>query len=308
MTVRLLCDLGATYIRFAISESGTRRGKTTSYRCDGYRSFFDAVTTYLNSFDGDMWPTEASFAVAAPITGDLIELTNRPWQFSIRELKKTCKIPRLSVINDFSAIALALPWLDKTDRRKIGTGRPEPKKPLGVIGAGSGLGSSGLIAGPKGWIPLAGEGGYTDFAPKTEEELSVFFSLGGPSQHVAVEHVLSGPGLVAIHKSLWGQSVPCPKNITERAIEGDYSAIRTLDMFSQILGSAAGNLALSIGARGGVFIAGGIVPKLGSHFNEKAFRKRFESKGSLSPYLKQIPTYLITTENPALIGLEHYSL
>ena len=306
MTARLLGDVGATNARFALSGPGHRPGAAMVHTCERYQGLEDAVEACLDEAGPIVRPTEAAFAVAAPVTGDLVTMTNHPWQFSVSAIKDKLRLDRLTVINDFTAIALSLPWLETGDRRQIGGGSAVVGHPLGVLGPGSGFGVSGLVPARSGWVPLAGEGGHIEFAPQTEREIDILRALGGSDRHLSVERLLSGPGLVALHRALTGECLTGAEPITERAMAGARAARATITVFSEILGAAAGNLALTLGARGGIFIAGGIVPKLGRCFDEIAFRRRFEEKGRMRPYLTGIPTYLITTEYPALIGLANY--
>lgn len=306
MTVRLLGDIGATNARFALSDPGHRPGVTIVHTCERYQGLEQAVEACLEEVGSIVLPTEAAFAVAAAVTGDIVTMTNHPWRFSVSEIKDKLRLDRLTVINDFTAIALSLPWLEAGDRQQIGCGNAVAGHPLGVLGPGSGLGVSGLIPTKSGWVPLAGEGGHTEFAPQTEREVGIFRALGGPDRHLSLERLLSGRGLTAVHRALTGECLDGAEPITKRALAGERTARETITVFSEILGAAAGNLALTLGARGGIFIAGGIVPKLGHCFDEIAFRRRFERKGRMSSYLTGIPTYLITTEYPALIGLANY--
>ena len=305
LTPRLLGDIGATNVRFALCEKGHRPGDAFVHECASYRGLDDAIEACLEEAALATPPTEAVCAVAGPVTGDRVDMTNHPWQFSIRGLERQLGLERLTVINDFTAIALSLPWLQEEDRRQIGGGRPIYGQPLGVLGPGSGLGVSGLIASEAGWVPLAGEGGHVEFAPQTETELEILRALGGTDHHLSIERLLSGPGLIELHRILGGEANASAEAITEFARAGAPQASQAITVFSEILGAVAGNLALTLGARGGIFIAGGIVPKLGPCFDEAAFRRRFEAKGRLSDYVAAVPTYLITTAYPALIGLAH---
>jgi len=213
------------------------------------------------------------------------------------------------VINDFAALALAVPGLTGTDVLKIGGGAPAQNAPIAVIGPGTGLGVSGIVPSENGWIVLATEGGHATLAPRGARECAVTAAFARRFGHVSIEHLVSGPGLV----NLWAvlaavdgapDDAPTPDQITEAALNGsDAICVEALDMFCAMLGTAAGNLALTLGSLGGVYIGGGIAPRLGQYLAPSNFRTRFEDKGRFSSYMEAISSYVITRDNPALIGL-----
>jgi glucokinase len=236
-------------------------------------------------------------------------MTNHHWRFSIEAMRAARGLDTLLVVNDFAALAMALPHLDETGRERIGSAEIEaaPGRPIGLIGPGTGLGVSGVVPapGPDGmrWIALAGEGGHASFAPVTRQEMRILDALWEEHGHVSAERLLSGPGLEAIHRLLSGERLGAAA-ITARALDGTSAACRdTVDVFCAVLGSVAGNVALTLGATGGVYIGGGIVPRLGALFHASAFRTRFEGKGRLQPWLARIPTWLVTEPYPALRGV-----
>jgi glucokinase len=215
------------------------------------------------------------------------------------------------VINDFSALALALPDLSAAELRPIGGGAPVPGAPKAVLGPGTGLGVAGLVPARGAWLPLAGEGGHVDFAPGDEREVEILRRLKRRWDHVSVERLLSGPGLVSLYQTLaeleaGGEvsEAPTPEAVVEaaRAAE-DGMAGAALRTFCAVLGAVAGDLALTLGALGGVYLAGGIVPRLGAAFDEAGFRRRFEAKGRFADYLARIPVYVVMAPHPALRGL-----
>jgi glucokinase len=310
----LVADVGATNARFALIG---RKGAIEAVRvlaCADYRSLQDAIEAYLSA---DLPVTgvapvrlrAAGFAVAGPVGSDRVTLTNHPWSFSIRELRRRLGVDRLVVVNDFTAVAVATPHLKPADRSAIGGGAPVASAPIGVLGPGSGLGVSGMVPCDGRWIPLSGEGGHVTMAPATARESLVLDRMRQRIDHVSAERLLSGPGLVNLYNTLAEiDGVPAvaytAAQITDPSIgEADPRCRETVDMFCAMLGATAGNLALTLGARGGVYIAGGIVPKLGAVFAASRFRERFEDKGRLRPYLESIPTYVITHPLPAFIGL-----
>lgn len=305
----LLADIGATNARFGlIGPDGLQHVRIL--RCADYPTLVSAARDYLDQTAGGVQPVEAAIAIAGPVTGDRIAMTNLVWTFSVEEARAQLGLAHLAVINDFTAVALAVPLLAADERRQIGPGRPEPDAPIGVIGPGTGLGVSGLVRIDTRWQALAGEGGHVTMAPIDERESAVLGHLRRTLGHVSAERVLSGQGLVNLYQALAaldGRTVPArlPAEISRAALEGsDPVCVEALAMFCAMLGTVAGNLALTLGARGGVYIAGGIVPRLGSAFDRSAFRARFTDKGRMSDYLEPVPTYVITHQVPAFLGLK----
>ena len=305
----LLADFGGTNARFALLDGqGGEQG--ARLRCADYASPEAAVRAFLERSGIARAPQQAAFAVAAPVVGDLVTFTNLPWRFSIRGLQTALGFERLDVINDFAAIALGLPRLGLSDLRPIGYGVAEPGAPIAVLGPGSGLGVAGLVpAGTGGWTVVTGEGGHVTLAAGDDREGAVLSFLRRHGGHVSAERVLSGPGLVALYEALTALAgkIPAPitaAEITAAARTGSQPlCVEALHLFAAFLGTVAGNLALTLGARGGVYIAGGIVPQLGDLFDHTAFRHRFTDKGRQSGYVAPIPTFLITHPLPAFPGL-----
>jgi glucokinase len=235
-------------------------------------------------------------------------MTNHPWSFSVAALRARLGFERLEVINDFTAVALALPCLGAADRLAIGGGSPAAGAPLGVLGAGSGLGVSGLIPASAGWVPLTGEGGHVTMAPADECESAVIDHLRRHFDHVSAERLLSGPGLVNIYNSLCALAGMPARGYTAAEITDpatgavDPLCRESTNLFCAMLGTVAGDLALTLGARGGIYIAGGIAPRLGRNFLASPFRERFEAKGRMRSYLAAIPTYLVVHPLPAFVG------
>jgi glucokinase len=280
--------------------------------CKDYTSIQEAIGSYLNDAlqPADVGPAKAAaLAVAGPVADDQVTLTNHPWSFSKNELRRHLAIDRLLVVNDFTAVAAATPYLQSNECVQVGGGTALASAPIGVVGPGSGLGVGGLIPTAGGWLPLSGEGGHVTMTPRTKRESDVLDRLREHFDHVSAERILSGPGLVNLYKALAeidGAPVAphTSAQITDRAVgERDPHCREAVEMFCAMLGTIAGNLALTLGALGGIYIAGGIVPKLGTIFAESGFRKRFEDKGRLRPYLARIPTYVVTHPFPAFLGL-----
>jgi len=305
---RLVADIGGTNARFALAGADGQPYGERVLAASDYPDIVTAITAYLESVV-EPRPTVAALAVAMPITGDWLTMTNNePWSFSIEATRRALGLERLILLNDFTALALVLPRLEAAERHQVGGGLAVPEAPIGLIGPGTGLGVSGLVWSGRRWIPLQTEGGHVTFSPTNEREWEVSRLLHQRFGHVSTERVLSGPGLVNIYQTLAeldGRTALDlePAAITARALAGDCPAcMQTLEIFCAALGAAAGNLALTLGARGGVYLGGGILPRLGNFFERSAFRARFEAKGRFATYLANIPTWVIIAANPGLRG------
>ena len=212
-------------------------------------------------------------------------------------------------LNDFTALAMALPYLGAADVAKVGGGEALARKPIALLGPGTGLGVSGLIPCGDHWIPLEAEGGHVTFSPGDEREIEILRIVSRQFDHVSAERLLNGAGLVILYRALatlQGKEAKYtqPAEITGNAISGDCALCReTVMCFCAMLGTAAGNLAVTLGAHGGVYIGGGIIPRLGGLFDDSPFRARFEHKGRFSNYLAAIPCYVIKAQLPAFLGL-----
>jgi glucokinase len=309
---RLLGDIGGTNARFGWQASeGAPINHVQVLPCAEYDSLLNAAKTYLTS-EGLSTPPCAAFGIANPVMGDQVAMTNHHWRFSVDALRRGLGMSRLLLLNDFTALALSLTHLPDADKRQIGNGSAMPNAPIGLIGPGTGLGVSGLF--PVGfqnkWIPITGEGGHVSLAATTEHEFAVIQQLQKRYGHVSAERVISGSGLVDLYHALCdlkdgqGREITTPAEVLERAQEIPTStANEALDMFCGFLGSVAGDLALTLGARGGIYIGGGIVPRMCKRFDKSTFRERFESKGRFNKYLQGIPTWVIQSRvSPALQG------
>ena len=308
MRVGLIGDVGATNARFALIQADGSMTPPRVYALNDYPSIFHAIDTYLAEVPPAARPGQAVLAVASPITGDQVTLTNHTWTFSIEALRRHVGLRQLRVINDFAANALAIPHLGESDRVQIGAGLPVSDAPIALIGPGTGLGVSALIPTQSGAVPIPGEGGHVTMAPANARESAVLDLMRKRYDHVSAERVLSGPGLVNLYATLCelaaAPAAPfMPAQITNpRMWDEDPRTLEATAMFCAMLGTVAGNLALTFGARGGIYIAGGIVPRLGSFFAGSEFRTRFEVKGRLRGYLATIPSYVIVRPLPALLG------
>jgi len=275
--------------------------------CANYRSLVDAVLAYLDDVSQPM-PEAASLAIATPVSSDRIVMTNHTWDLSVEETGKALGLKSLKVLNDYTALALALPYLGKNDYHQVGGGSAVEKQTMAVLGPGTGLGVSGAIYAGGYWLPLQSEGGHIAYGPLNERETAVIDVIRQHHNFVSAESLVSGPGLILLYESIAkcdgvDHELLSPDQVTEKALYGtDVSAAEAVAMFCGILGAIAGNLALTLGARGGVFVGGGIVPKLGEYFTRSSFRARFENNSRFGQYLAEIPTYVIYSKYPALIG------
>ena len=305
----LIGDIGGTNARFALVDNGSVYEIETLLDAD-HASFQHAIEAYLRVVGSPRIRT-AAFAFAGPITGDHAQLTNRPeWSFSTEELRRALNFERLTIVNDFYANALSLPALESTDLHQIGTGSPQPLHNKVVLGPGSGLGVAIVAWDGTNWLPLPGEGGHVKL-PMGEDarQDAIFTRLRERFGYVSAEHVLSGSGLANLYgaiQSVNGGTGPVPEQhqITGLAQDGtDPTAVEAVELFLCILGGVAGNLALSAMTKGGVYIAGGIVPRLLQTVDKSGFRNSFLGGSKMKPLLEPIPTYVIVNEHPAFIGL-----
>ncbi len=305
----LIADIGGTNARFALADGGVSYDREISLTCADYPGIFDAIKDYLSRIGVTAPPQKGAIAVACPVTGDEVKLTNSPWRFSIDDLRRKLSMPGLVVLNDFAALALALPHLSGDDLIQIGGGEPAIDSTKIVLGPGTGLGAALLIPSQKGWLPAATEAGHATLPAYNGFEEKVVGELRKEFGHVSYERLISGPGLINLYGTIsrlegLSASANSPGDITEASIrDADPLAQKTLEQFFQFLGTAAADLALSAGARGGVYLAGGILPDLVDPLHNSGFRARFEDKGRFSSYLSAIPSYLIVREQPALFGL-----
>lgn len=305
---RLLADIGGTYARFALETEPGQFEQLASLRCAEHADFHAAVRAYLDGLNGRVDLNHAAVAIANPVEGDRVRMTNYHWQFSIEEMRQRLGLDTLVVVNDFTALAMALPRLRREEKQQIGGGQAVPQSVVGLLGSGTGLGVSGLIPSGDGWIALGTEGGHASFAPRDEREIAILRHAWREHAHVSFERLCSGPGMALIHRALAelhgqrAEALQAPE-ITQAALEhGDKLALETLEVFCALLGTAAGNLAVTLGALGGVYVGGGIVPRLGEYFERSPFRRRFEERGRFSEYAAAIPTYVITAEQATFKG------
>jgi glucokinase len=308
---RLLGDVGGTNARFAWQASADAPiGDIDTLPAAAYPTLLDAMRDYL-ARHGKPAPRWCAIGIANPVLGDHVQMTNHHWRFSIAQMQRDLGLDRFLVINDFTALALSLPALSPAELRPVGGGQAVAGEPLGLLGPGTGLGVSGLVpaGGAHRAIPLDGEGGHVTLAATNDREEAVIASLRRRFGHASAERAVSGQGLVNLYQALCALAGDAPQpwdaaEITRRGTGGaDPRCAEVLDLFFAFLGSVAGNLALTLGARGGVYIGGGIVPRLGDAIERSRFRSNFEAKGRLSAYVEAIPTFVVDAKvSPALTG------
>jgi glucokinase len=304
---RLIADIGGLYARFAIETSYGEFAQQRSLRCADFPSFEAAMAAYLASLKSAP-VAHAALAIANPVDGDQVRMTNYHWQFSIEETRVNLGLDTLVVVNDFTSLAMALPRLGPQDFRQVGPGQAVKNSVIGLLGSGSGLGVSGLIPSGDGWTSLGSEGGHASFAPSDAREAAVLTYMWRQFDHVSFERLLSGPGLELTYMAIAElnktqvKALSAPE-ITRCALEDkDPLCTQTLEVFCNMLGTAASNLALTLGATGGIYIGGSIVPRLGEFFDRSGFRSRFEQKGRFANYVGQIPTFVITAPEATFLG------
>jgi glucokinase len=308
---RLLADIGGTNARFALEHGPGRIDMVRVLRGADYAAFSDAVEAYLHDA-GHPAVQHAAVAIANPVQGDWIRMTNHHWTFSIDEVRRRLGFDTLLVINDFTALAMSLPHLGHEQCVQIGGPVQDATTSLGVIGlvgAGTGLGVGGLIPCDGRWTALGSEGGHASFSPNDMRELEVLQFAWKRFPHVSAERLVSGTGIELIYEALAARSHAAQatlgvSEVVKRALDGsDALCQETVECFCGMLGTVASNVALTLGTLGGLYIGGGIVPRLGDYFARSPFRARFEAKGRFSDYLQQIQTYVITAPYPAFVGV-----
>lgn len=322
----LVADVGGTHARFALAQA---RGGTceidrpTVLETADHPTLESALAAFLDDAGRPRLDAVAVCA-AGPVEGAgataHIRLTNCPWEISAAALAVATGVERPLLVNDFAALAGAVPALTRRDLHPLGGGARVAAAPIAVLGAGTGLGVAALVPdGRGGAIVVPGEGGHADLAPTGERELAILAHLAARYGHVSIERVLSGPGLVAIFETLAAlddiplDARPSGIGISDMArARTSALAVEAVSLFCGWLGSVAGNLALTLGARGGVFIGGGIVPGWIAEgpglFDEARFRRHFEAKGRFAAYLVEVPAYAIMRPDAALLGLAHAAL
>jgi len=306
---RLLGDIGGTNARFALVQGdGSPITQEVTLPTGQFPDLAAAARAYLQQV-GQPGVRQACIAIANPIDGDVLKMTNNHWQFSIEATRQALQLDSLLMLNDWEAMAMAAPALGGSDLVQIGSGEAVADAPKGLIGPGTGLGVSSLVRSRRGeWVPIAGEGGHVSLSPTCPREADILRVMWRTYPHVSAERAISGMGLENLYRAICElngtEAEPLvAAQVTERALATrDVACEEALACMCRLLGNAAANLAVTLGARGGIYIGGGVIGRLGDYFAQSGFRAAFEAKGRFTDYMKRIPTYLIRAEQPALIG------
>lgn len=269
------------------------------YESGAFATFDALLTQFLPLTEPPI--DAACFAVAGPVLEQRAEVTNLGWRMDARDLGAAFGIRHVALINDFYAVALGVPLLTPTERISLNAGNRRPHDPIAILGAGTGLGQAFLIWHAEQWNVVPSEGGHADFAPQDAAQMRLLESLAAKYGHVSWERLLSGMGLVNIFTFLSGVTAD-PAEIAQRADRNEPVAIQTFQMFADIYGAEAGNMALRVLARGGVFLAGGIAAKNTRFFTDGRFIEAFLRKGRFRDLLEKVPVDLITDQKVGLRG------
>ena len=308
----VVADIGGTNARFARIGPDGKLESCLRLSTTQFSDPKSALKAFLKAECGPM-PKRLCLAVAGPVLGDQIKITNSSWSFSSSQLQKELALDQIEVINDFEALALSLPYLNHQDVKFIG------KKidistaigPMAVLGPGTGFGMAGLIPVRNGWKSIPSEGGYISLAPLTDKEIAVWQILRKRYGRVSAERILSGPGLYELHVTLADLKdltveAHTPEDIVNLALHDNSTlSFETVNMFCNWLGDVAGDVALLYGAQRGIYLVGNIVSALSKLLPRSSFRKRFENKGRGSVFIAKTPTLIVTSKNPALFGCIH---
>lgn len=296
----LLADIGGTTTRIARVGLDGAPFDTRVEPNDGYGSIEDLFGTYLASVSGER-PQAGVFAIAGPVDGDDVRMTNRSWSFNRHALARALGLAELAVLNDFAALAHGVPTFGRADLVKVGAGHAKPGAPILVCGPGTGLGTATLIPRGDGYDVLPGEGGHVRLGAVTADEARVVAHLVRELGPVSVEHVVSGPGLVRLHRILSGETTTSHA-IIQAALGGHQRELDTCHVFLRLLGRIAGDYCLVVRALGGVFIAGGVGAALAPLFAGSPFRTAFEEHPPYHEHLASIDVQVVVHPTPGLAG------
>ncbi len=314
MKTALIADIGGTNARFGLVDEVNGLQFFESLECKDYASPTEAAEAYLRKIDAKIRPQSGVFAVAGPVTGDLINFTSSPWSFRTSSVQKDMGFDKFEVMNDFEAVARAIPDISPDLLHSFTNIDPKQGGNKVVIGPGTGLGVASLFWSGNRYLPSPGEGGHMTFSSRTQREFDIVQALHVKYHHISVERVCSGNGLVNVYNAIRAldKKYHLPDStaaeISKRAISGECDVSKeSLDLMLAFLGRTAGNLALALNAQGGVYIAGGIPTKLGDYFFKSKFMEEFKSKGRMSELMDKMPVYLIKHDAIGVLGLEQHA-
>ena len=308
---KLVADIGGTNARIALNTAAGEFSSVRVMQCEKYHNLSDVIRAYLAEIGTDIGESQvqhAVVAIATPVSGDEVKFTNNHWQFSIEATRQALGLKSLLVINDFSALAMSLPYLGETELTRLDKLGLVQHGVKAVIGPGTGLGVAGLVPVGNSWQSLPSEGGHVSLSPANPLEQEIMKHLWREYPHVSAERLISGPGIALLYHTLCQINGINPAASDAAGVvavatkDNCTTAQQALSTFSGLLGGVAGNLALTYGCQGGLYLGGGVLSKLGAQFDKVKFCERFVAKGRFEAYLEAIPRYMITAEQPAFIG------
>lgn len=322
MDMILAGDIGGTNTRLALYDPADLREpkEMRVYRSGDYESLLAILQAFLSDCGDPVAqhpPARAGFGVAGPVDGPIIKLTNLPWVIDAERIRTRTGLQKVTFLNDFAANCLSITQLSEEDLHQIGGGSPQPDQPIAVLGAGTGLGEGFLFHTGEHYVVVPSEGGHSDFAPRNALEIRLLEYLTEKFTRVSYERILSGQGLVNVYEFFRDRERMSESgSVREQMRTEDPAAVisrnaldrsdplseRALDLFVAVYGAEAGNLALKVLTKGGVYLAGGIAGKIISKLEEGAFRYSFEQKGRYTSFLESLPTYVIVHPQPGLMG------
>ncbi len=306
----LVSDIGGTNARFSIvtgrDAQGYQMSQTRDLVTGDYETFELCVGAYLETVEGQV-PKRACIAVAGPVAGDEIRFTNVNWVFSVEASRKSLGFDSLLMLNDFAALACSVPHLGEGDTLEILAGEAHANAPKAIVGPGTGLGVAALVHSADRWIPVPGEGGHVAYAAQTPREHQLAERLQS-NGYLCAQHLISGLGLVTLYNTL-AEIDGCSDRVTDggevsvRAFENDEAlALEAMNIFCDGIGTLVGNSVVTYVAKGGVYLGGGILPRMIDFFRQSGFERRMKERGALTGFMDSVPVHLIVHKHPALIG------
>jgi len=314
MGLLLVADIGGTNARFGLVEQAPNTSKPNytasrqiTLKCSDYPDMGSMIKACCAEFNIDT-PQYACLAIAGPVEHGVAQMTNLGWKFVINELRDQLGMKTLHVINDFAALAYAVPFLQPEETKVLYAADSNPEAPIVVMGPGTGFGMALLVPDNGHWKIIPTEGGHASFAPTNEKELAIKSFLLKEQSHVSVENILSGAGLVTLYRALAhiagvAAKAYTPADVSTKGLANEDALCReAVVTFLNTLGAVAGDKAVSTGAKGGVVIGGGITPKLMGLLPETAFEERYKNKGPMKGYVSEISIKVIVNDKAALVG------